>query len=125
MDNTRIIGIDIANNVFQIYGTDLKGKKVISRRISRAKLEETIAQIPRCLIGMEACGSSNYWARRFRAMGHTVKLMSPQFVKPYVKTNKNDYNDAEAICEAVSRPNMRFVTIKTMEQQDIQLLHRV
>lgn len=125
MDNTKIIGIDIAKNVFQIYGTDSKGKKVISKRISRAKLAETVAQFPRCLIGMEACGSSNYWGRKFSKMGHTVKLMSPQFVKPYVKTNKNDYNDAEAICEAVSRVNMRFVPIKTVRQQNIQILHKI
>jgi len=123
--NSRIIGIDIAKNIFQIYGTDSYGKKVLSQRVSRIKLLETVAQLPSCLIGMEACGSANYWARKFSNMGHTVKLISPQFVKPYVKSNKNDYNDAAAICEAVSRPSMRFVPIKTIRQQDIQLLHRV
>ena len=125
MNDTTIIGIDIAKNVFQLYGTNSYGKKTMIKRVSRSKLPATIALLPSCLIGMEVCGGSNYWARRFRAMGHTVKLISPQFVKPYVKTNKNDYNDAEAICEAVTRPNMRFVPIKAVEQQDIQLLHRV
>ncbi len=93
--------------------------------MSRSKLRETIAQLPACLIGMEACSSSQYWAREFEQLGHTVKLISPQFVKPYVKGNKNDRRDAEAICEAVARPHMRFVPLKTVESQDIQALHRL
>ncbi|MEJ2753981.1 MAG: IS110 family transposase, partial [Chloroflexota bacterium] len=119
------LGIDLAKNVFHVHGADVRGRTVFSKRVSRRKLVELIATLPSCLIGMEACGSSHYWARRFHAMGHTVRLISPQFVKPYVKSNKNDRNDAEAICEAVSRPTMRFVAIKSVAQQDRQALHRV
>ena len=92
--------------------------------MSREKLTEFIANIPRCLIGIEACCGANYWARLFEKMGHTVKIMSPQFVKPYVMANKNDRNDARGIAEAVTRPNMKFVSIKKIEQQDVLLLHR-
>ena len=120
----KILGIDIAKRVFQLHGINSSGKVVLKKRISREQLSNLIANIPPCLIGMEACGGSNYWARKFKEMGHEVKLMSPQFVKPYVKTNKNDAADAEAICEAVSRPTMRFVSLKSIEQQDIQALHR-
>lgn len=123
--NMTTLGIDLAKNVFQLHGTNDCGKKVFGKRVSREKFAEAIQQIPKNLIGMEACGSAHYWARKFTQMGHTVQLMSPQYVKPYVKTNKNDRNDAEAICEAVTRPTMRFVPIKTVEQQDIQLLHTV
>jgi len=121
--NMTTLGIDLAKNVFQLHGTNDCGKKVFSKRVSREKFADTVQQIPKSLIGMEACGSAHYWARKFTKMGHTVQLMSPQYVKPYVKTNKNDRNDAEAICEAVTRPTMRFVPIKTVGQQDIQLLH--
>lgn len=123
--NVTTIGIDIAKNVFQIHGVDKHGKTVMRKRIGRKKLPEVMAQIPPCLVGMEACSGSNYWARRFKEMGHEIKLISPQFVKPYVKSNKNDANDAEAICEAVSRPNMRFVSVKTISQEDIQAVHRI
>ena len=123
--NIVTIGIDLGKSCFHVWGVDAHGKKVLKRKFTRKKLLEFIVNIPPCLIGMEACGSSNYWARKFRAMGHEVKLMSPQFVKPYVKSNKNDYNDAEAICEAVTRPNMRFVAIKEVEHQDIQSIHRM
>ncbi len=119
------LGIDLAKNVFHVHGEDANGKVVIRKRMSRKKLSEYIVNLPSCLIGMEACGGAHYWARKFRKMDHQVKLMPPQYVKPYVKTNKNDRNDAEAICEAVRRPNMRFVGIKEIEQQDIQSLHRV
>lgn len=119
------LGIDLAKNVFHVHGEDANGKVVIRKRVSRNKLPEFIANLPSCLIGMEACGGAHYWARAFRKVNHQVKLMPPQYVKPYVKTNKNDYNDAEAICEAVRRPNMRFVGIKEIEQQDIQSLHRI
>ena len=122
MDITTL-GIDIAKNVFQLHGVDGTGQTVLTQRITRKKLSEFFAQLPSCLIGIEACGSSNYWARKFISFGHAVKLMSPQFVKPYVKSNKSDRNDAEAICEAVTRTNMRFVPIKTVAQQDIQCLH--
>lgn len=120
----KTLGIDIAKRVFQLHGVDRRGQIILKKRLSRDQLLKFIANIPPCLIGMEACGGSNYWARKFQAYGHEVKLMSPQFVKPYVKTNKNDAADAEAICEAVRRPNMRFVSLKSIEQQDIQALHR-
>lgn len=96
------------------------GKVVVKQRLSRDRVIGFMSNLPCCLVGMEACGSSNHWTRELTKLGHTVKLISPQYVKPYVKTNKNDYNDAEAICEAVTRPHMRFVAIKTIEQQDIQ-----
>ena len=104
---------------------DAQGNAVLRKKLERSKVLEFFVNLPPCLIGMEACGSSHYWARKLQAMGHVVKLMAPQFVKPYVKTNKNDAADAEAICEAVSRPNMRFVPIKTDEQQAILSVHRV
>ena len=120
-----LLGIDLAKNIFQLHGTDRTGKAVLKKRISRDKLADYIANTPACTIVMEACGGSNYWARAFQRSGHTVKLISPQFVKPFVKTNKNDANDAEAIIEAASRPSMNFVPIKHIEQQDIQSVHRV
>lgn len=123
--NITIVGIDIAKNVFQLHGADSKGETVFRKRLSRKKLVDYIAQIEPCLIAMEACGGANHWARKFKAMGHEVKLISPQFVRPYVKSNKNDANDAEAISEAASRPNMRFVSAKTIEQEDTQALHRI
>lgn len=119
------IGIDLAKNVFQIHGVDSYGKTVLRKKLSRSKMPEFFIKQPPCLIGMEACGSAHYWARKLVEMGHAVKLMAPQFVKPYVKTNKNDAADAEAICEAVRRPTMRFVAIKTEEQQAVLSLHRV
>jgi len=121
----KTLGVDLAKNIFQIHGVDNVGKKVINKAIKRNKLPEFINQLPPCLIGMEACGGSNYWGQKFTDMGHKVKLISPQFVKPYVKSNKNDAVDAEAICEAVTRPNMRFVAIKNKVQQDIQSIHKV
>lgn len=124
MKDITILGIDLAKDVFQLHGTDAKGHKVLSKRLRRHKLATYIANLKPCMIGMEACGGAHYWARTFRGMGHDVKLMSPQFVKPYVKTNKNDHADAEAIAEAVTRPTMRFVGIKEVAHQDIQSLHR-
>lgn len=118
------IGIDLAKEVFQIHGVDGYGKAVLRKKLRRGKIAEFFANLEPCLIGMEACGSSHHWARKLSEFGHTVKLMSPQFVKPYVKTNKHDMADAEAICEAVSRPNMRFVPIKNVEQQAILSVHR-
>jgi len=103
---------------------DAHDRVVIRRKMTRKRLVVFMAKLPSCLVGMEACGGAHDWARKFRSMGHEVRLMSPQFVKPYVKSNKNDTVDAEAICEAVDRPNMRFVPIKGIEQQDIQSLHR-
>src|SRR5215471_4734716 len=123
--NVTTLGIDLAKNIFQLHGVNAHGKVVLQKRVSRSKLRETIAQLPPCVIGMEACASAHYWAREFQQLGHTVKLISPQFVKPYVKGNKNDSRAAEAICEAVSRPHMRFVPLKTVESQDIQAIHRM
>lgn len=125
MKQVTTIGIDLAKSIFQVHGADVKGKKIFSKKLTRKKLADFIVKHPRCTIGMEACGSSHYWGRRFKEMGHKVNLMSAQYVKPYVKTNKNDSNDAEAICEAVTRPTMRYVGIKTVEQQDMQAVHRV
>ena len=118
------LGIDLAKNVFQLHGVDARGHAVLSRRVKRSQLVETVASLPPCVIGMEASGSAHHWGRAFEQLGHTVKLMSPKYVKPYVKTNKNDARDAEAICEAVSRPTMRCVSIKTVEQADLQAWHR-
>jgi transposase len=118
------IGIDLAKNVIQVHGVDQRGKVILRRQLRRGQVMDFFAQREPCLIGMEACGSAHAWARRLLKLGYTVKLMAPQFVKPYVKTNKNDAADAEAICEAVTRPNMRFVPVKTEEQQAVLSLHR-
>jgi transposase len=118
------VGIDLAKNVLQVHGVNGRGKKVFNKQLRRKQVLPFFAQIPSCLIGLEACASAHYWARQLQVLGHTVKLMAPQFVKPYVKTNKNDAADAEAICEAVSRPNMRFVPIKNGDQQAILFIHR-
>ncbi len=121
------VGVDLAKNVFQVHGVDCNEKPVWKRKLKREEwlkvLQEKVE--PGCEIGMEACGAAHHWARKLQALGYRVKLIAPQFVKPYVKSNKNDANDAEAICEAMSRPNMRFVTIKTVEQQDVQAVHRI
>ena len=126
MDNIIAIGIDVAKNVFQICAVNKGGKIVKTKRLSRPKLISWVVQLPKeCQIFMEACGTAHYWARQFVALGFSVKLIAPQFVKPFVKSNKNDCNDAAAIVEAGLRPTMRFVPMKTVEQQDIQSLHRV
>jgi transposase len=119
------VGIDLAKNVFQVHGVNEFGKAVLKKQLKREQMAAFFANMPPTLIGMEACGSAHHWARKLRSMGHNVKLMAPQFVKPYVKTNKNDAADAEAICEAVTRSNMRFVPIKSVEQQAVLSLHRV
>jgi transposase len=119
------VGIDLAKNVFQIHGIDQHGKAVLKKQLKRAQMAPFFVNLPPCLVGMEACGSAHHWARKLQAMGHTVRLMALQFVKPYVKTNKNDAADAEAICEAVGRPTMRFVPTKNVEQQAVLALHRV
>jgi len=118
------VGIDLAKNVFQVHGVDGRGKAVLRKSLKRAEVVKFFANLEPCLVGMEACGSAHFWARKLIELGHTVKLMAPQFVKPYVKTNKNDARDAEAICEAVARPNMRFVPVKTAAQQAVLALHR-
>lgn len=125
MGRISTAGIDLAKSIFQVHGTDSSGKTILQKKLRRSELKSFMANLPTCLIGMEACGGAHYWAREFEKMGHTVKLISPQFVKPYVKSNKNDEADAEAIAEAVTRPNMRFVPIKQTGHQDIQCLHRV
>jgi transposase len=119
------VGIDLAKNVFQLHGVNELGKTVFKKQVRRDQMAEFFVNLPACLIGMEACGGAHYWARKLQSFGHTVKLMAPQFVKPYVKTNKHDAADAEAICEAVARPNMRFVPIKDTEQQSVLALHTV
>jgi transposase len=125
MKKLSVVGIDIAKQVFHLVGMDEQGTILVRKRLYRAQVMAFIAQLPPTLIGMEACGGAHYWARRFREHGHEVKLMAPQFVKPYVKANKNDMRDAEAIAEAVTRPTMRFVPTKDVDQQDLQALHRV
>jgi len=118
------VGIDLAKAVFQVHGVDGHGKAALRKQLKRKDVTSFFANLEPCLIGMEACASAHYWARRLSGLGHTVRLMAPQFVKPYVKTNKSDRNDAEAICEAVTRPNMRFVPVKTVEMQAVLALHR-
>jgi transposase len=119
-----VIGVDLAKDVFELFGVDRAGKAVLRRRVKRRRLLEVIAQTPECVIGIEACTGAFYWQREFEGFGHTVKVISPQYVRPFVKRQKNDSNDAEAICIAVQQPQMRFVPAKTVDQQDIQALHR-
>ena len=120
-----VLGIDLAKQSFQLHGVDASGQVVLKKKLVRDKLIAFIAKLPHCLIGLEACGGSHHWVRVFEKFGHTVRQIAPQFVKPFVKSNKNDAVDAEAICEAVQRPSMRFVPSKDLEQQDIQSLHRI
>ena len=120
-----VLGIDIAKQVFHVVGMDDSGHVVLRKRLARSTLLTFMANVPPLRIGMEACGSAHYWARQFCEHGHDVRLIAPQFIKAYVKSPKNDARDAEAICEAVTRPTMRFVSIKRVEQQDLQALHRV
>src|SRR5215467_5157938 len=124
MGEVITIGLDIAKSVFQVHGVDGVGAVVIRRRVSRAKMLEFFAGLPRCLIGIEACPAAHHWARELQTIGHTVKLMPPSYVKAYLKRNKNDANDAAAICEAVTRPSMRFVPTKSEQQQSGLMLHR-
>ena len=123
--NITRVGIDLAKNIFQVCAVNNHGKVLFNKTIKRSELKSFIANIPACEIILESCASSNYWYRIFSAYGHEVKLINPAYVRPYVKTNKNDAADAEALCEAATRPTMRFVQPKTPEQQDVQLLHRV
>lgn len=125
MENINLLAIDVAKNIFQLHAIDKRGHCVLKKRLTRQKLIALISNLPLCTLVMEACGGSFYWARQFQRMGHDVKLISPQYVKPYVKGNKTDRNDAEAIAEAASRPTMRFVSLKSIEQQDIQGIHRI
>lgn len=119
------IGLDIAKHVFQVHAADAKGRMVLKKTLRRSQVARFFGTLTPCLIGIEACGGAHFWARKLEALGHTVRLMAPQFVKPYVKSQKNDAADAEAICEAVTRPSMRFVPIKSVDQQAILAVHRV
>jgi len=124
MGEVITIGLDIAKSVFQVHGVDGAGAVVIRKRVSRAKVLTFFADLPPCVIGIEACPSAHHWGRELEALGHTVRLMPPSYVKAYLKRSKNDANDAEAICEAVTRPSMRFVALKTKAQQAALMLHR-
>ena len=124
MGEVSTIGLDIAKSVFQIHGVDVDGAVVIRRRVSRAKVSEFFAALPPCLIGIEACPTAHHWSRKLQVLGHTVRLMPPNYVKAYLKRSKNDANDAAAICEAVTRPSMRFVPTKSEQQQSGLMLHR-
>ena len=123
MDITTI-GFDLAKTVFQVHGADGEGRAVLRRKLRRGKVLAFFAGLPSCLVGMEACASAHYWAREIQALGHEVRLIPPQYVRPFVETNKNDAADAEAICEAVTRPTMRFAAAKSAEQQSVLMLHR-
>ena len=125
MGKITTVGIDLAKNVFSIHGVDERGAVIVHRSLGRAQLLAAAAQWPACLVGMEACSGAHEWARRLRALGHTARIMASRFVAPYRKSGKNDANDAEAICEAVQRPSMRFVPVKSVEQQALLSLHRV
>ena len=124
MQTITTIGFDIAKSVFQVHGVDADGQVVLRRQLKRRYVLAFFQKLPPCLVGMEACASSHHWSRELQALGHTVRLMPPAYVKPYVKRHKNDAADAEAICEAVTRPNMRFVSTKAPEQQSCLMLHR-
>jgi transposase len=124
MQSISTIGLDIAKSVFQVHGVDAAGQVVLRRQLKRRHVLAFFQKLPPCLVGIEACASSHHWSRELQALGHTVRLMPPAYVKPYVKRQKNDTTDAEAICEAVTRPNMRFVPTKPVEQQSGLMLHR-
>src|SRR5262249_39151701 len=124
MDEVTTIGLDLAKHVFQVHGVDAEGATALRKRLRRGQVLAFFSRIPRCVVGLEACATAHYWARELGALGHEVRLMPAQYVKAYIKRNKHDAADAEAICEAVGRPTMRFVPVKTAEQQASQLLHR-
>lgn len=125
MENVATIGLDLAKNVFQVHGVDADGFVVVRRKLRRADVLRFFASLPSCLVGMEACASAHHWARKIGQLGHEVRLMPPAYVKPYVKRGKTDASDAEAICEAVTRPTMRFVAVKSVDQQAVLMLHKV
>jgi len=123
--NVTTVGIDLAKNIFSVHGVDGHGKVAVKKTLSRGKLLEFFAQLPPCIIGMEACSGAHHWARALHRLGHDARIIAPRFVIPYRTRGKNDGNDAEAICEATSRPAMRFVPVKSVEQQAILSLHRI
>jgi transposase len=125
METAVVVGLDIAKSVFQVHGVDERGEVVVRRRLTRAKLLSFFEQLPSCVVGLEACATAHYWGRELRKLGHDVRPMPPSYVKAYLKGQKNDAADAEAICEAATRPSMRFVPIKTPEQQSVLVIHRV
>src|ERR1700753_1301091 len=125
MQTIATIGLDIAKSVFQVHGVDAAGEVIIRRQLKRRSVLAFFQKLSPCLVGIEACASSHHWSRELKSIGHTVRLMPPAYVKPYVKRQKNDATDAEAICEAVRRPTMRFVATKTAEQQSCLMLHRM
>src|ERR671916_1447464 len=124
MGQAVTIGLDIAKSVFQVHGVDESGAVIVRRQVRRAQLLAFFAKLPACLVGIEACATAHHWARELIKLGHQVRLMPPSYVKPYVKRQKNDAADAEATCEAVTRPTMRFVEVKSPEQQSVMVLHR-
>ena len=123
MAEISMIGLDVAKNVFQVHGVDASGAVVLRRQLRRSQVEKFFAGLPPCIVGLEACGSAHHWGRVFGSYGHRVRLMPPTYVKAYVKRNKNDGRDAEGVCEAVSRPTMRFVPVKSVEQQATLAVH--
>ena len=125
MSDVTTCGIDLAKNVFSVHAIDGSGAVVLRKTVNRTRLMELVAKLPACVIGLEACSGAHEWARRFAQFGHTVRLMAPKFVAPYRRSGKNDRNDAEAICEAVERPSMRFVPVKSLQQQAVLTVHRV
>src|SRR5262245_16958916 len=124
MTKISMIGLDLAKNVFQVHGVDASGRVVLRRQLRRAQVERFFAQLPRCVVGMEACGGAHHWGRVLQRLGHEVRMMPARYVKPFVKRNKNDARDAEGACDAMQRPNMRFVPVKSVEQQGVLALHR-
>ena len=124
MTKVTIVGLDLAKSVFQVHGADKEGRPIVRKKLRRGQVLAFFAGLSPCLIGLEACASAHYWARELRAPGHAVRLIPPQYVHPFVKTNKNDATDAEAICEALMRPTMRFAAVKSAEQQSVLMLHR-
>ena len=124
MSNITTIGLDLAKSVFQVHGADEDGRPVLRKKLRRGQILDFFGKLPPCLVGMEACSSAHHWARELQELGHDVRLIAPHYVKPFVKTNKNDAADAEAICEAVTRPTMRFAPVKSAEQQAVLSLHR-
>ncbi|MEO1200908.1 MAG: IS110 family transposase [Pseudomonadota bacterium] len=124
MTTMTTVGLDLAKSVFQVHGADQDGRPVVRRKLRRGQVLGYFAGLSPCLIGMEACANAHNWARALQALGHTVRLIPPQYVKPFVKTNKNDASDAEAICEALARPTMRYAAVKSAEQQSVLMLHR-
>lgn len=125
MSVVSILGVDLAKNIFQLHGADERGAVVFQRQVRRSDLIRRLANLPPCVVAMEACAGAHHWGREFAKLGHSIRLIAPQFVKPYVKSNKNDRNDAEAIAEAATRPQMRFVPVKGLAQQDMQSMHRM